>query len=67
MEWKKGPLPKNTHGFGGVVPFDADPAMGFFFAEFLGDTVRMQPDGRVLKAHEVSQYNNAIQTLPAKD
>jgi hypothetical protein len=68
MAWEKGPLPPATYGWGGVVPVDYD-GDGFFFADFGGDTVKQIGGGgeggeRVLKAHEVKFYNNAIQDLP---
>ncbi len=38
MAWQKGPMPKGTYYWGGVVPFDHD-GTGFFFASFHGDFV----------------------------
>ena len=35
--WKEGPLPPDTWGWGGVMPFYLDS--GFFFADFRGDHV----------------------------
>lgn len=66
--WKDGPMPAGTYGWGGVVPLDYH-GDGFFFADFQGDTVNMIGGGgeggeRVLKANEVGKYNNAITTLP---
>ncbi len=70
--WKKGPLPKDTYGWGGVVPFDFD-GEGFFFADFAGDEVvvigvkdekgECGPE-RTLKPHEVKWFNNAITAMP---
>jgi hypothetical protein len=59
MAWQKGPLPPDTYGWGGVVPFDFK-APGFFFADFAGDHVVTCPDGRVLQPHEVAQYDNSL-------
>lgn len=39
MAWKQGPLPKDTWGWGGVVPV-GQSGSGFFFADFKGDRVR---------------------------
>ncbi len=63
-EWKRGPLPKDTYGWGGVVPFDAVGQQGFFFADFKGDKVTIPgtPE-RILMAHEVAWYDNSL-TLP---
>ncbi|WP_425618060.1 hypothetical protein NA78x_001753 [Anatilimnocola sp. NA78] len=60
--WKRGPLPANTFGWGGVVPVDLK-VDGFFFADFAGDKVTLS-DGRVLKAHEVAQWNNRLSLPP---
>jgi hypothetical protein len=64
MSWKKGPLPAETWGWGGVT-VKGDAGQGFYFGDFQGDKVVLCPEGRVLKADEVGQYNNAIQDLPA--
>jgi hypothetical protein len=66
MAWKKGPLPKDTYGWGGVVPSDSAGSGGFYFADFQGDTVKAigAADGggdRVLKADEVGQYDNSLE------
>ncbi len=63
MAWKKGPLPKDTWGWGGVVPKDAASLGGFYFADFCGDTVKTCPGDRVLKADEVHEFDNSL-TLP---
>ena len=67
MAWKKGPLPKGTYGWGGVVPTDLNTA-GFFMADFCGDKVKIIGDGkdRVLSADEVRYYDNSI-GLPPKE
>ena len=68
MAWKKGPLPKNTYGWGGVVPFDV--TTGFYFADFCGDhvkTITHKPEfNRTLQPHEVSWYDNSLE-LPPKE
>jgi hypothetical protein len=64
MAWKKGPLPKNTYGWGGVVPTDMT-GVGFYMADFCGDKVKIvgNGDSRTLSADEVRYYDNSI-TLP---
>jgi len=62
MDWKEGPLPPNTWGWGGVVPVGT--TNGFFFADFCGDHVKIVPDGRVLKPEEVAWYNNCLHLPP---
>ena len=66
--WKPGPMPANTWGWGGVVVAGSNPSLGFFFADFKGDTVTaINGSGvgkdRTLQAHEVGFYNNSL-TLP---
>jgi hypothetical protein len=64
MAWQKGPLRPNTWNWGGVVATDeADPVVGFHFADFCGDHVVTEA-GRTLKPHEVAWYNNAIDQPP---
>ena len=67
MAWQKGPLPPGTYYWGGVVPFD-HKGTGFYFAEFFGDHVVMNPfdakDGRRLEPHEVLWWNNALDLPP---
>ncbi len=66
MAWQRGPLPKNTYGWGGVVPFDLTG--GFFFADFCGDHVKAHSEPeRTLKPHEVAWFDNSIQDLPPKE
>jgi hypothetical protein len=70
MAWQSGPLPKDTYGWGGVVPFDLKGG-GFFFADFRGDKViaisrdPKDPNSttRELAPHEVAMYDNSL-TLP---
>lgn len=61
--WKRGPLPKDTYGWGGITlkPHDS----GFFFADFEGDYVIIQAaDGeKRIEAKDVCQYDNSL-TLP---
>lgn len=66
MSWKKGPLPENTYGWGGVVPVGMGQAAGgFYFADFCGDHVRVVDDsGSKLKPHEVEWYDNSITVAP---
>ncbi len=64
MTWKKGPLPANTWNWGGVVPTGADPSLGFFFADFCGDHVKLMPaaGGKDrLEAGEVGWYDNCLE------
>ena len=66
MGWRKGPMPKNTYGWGGVVPVDFAQTGGFFFADFFGDHVKvigLNGQERTLKPEEVEWYDNSI-TLP---
>jgi hypothetical protein len=69
--WKKGPLPPDTYGWGGVVPTDMDKRIeGFYFADFDGNKVYVEDgkDGdkrRVLSPDEVAYYNNSL-SLPPK-
>jgi len=61
MAWKKGPLPKNSWDWGGVIAVgEGDPSSGFCFADFCGDHVVTVPDGKVLKAEEVGWYDNCL-------
>ncbi len=66
MAWKKGPLPKETWGWGGVVPVSTEPMSGFYFADFCGDHVKIQsgPGETVLKADEVAYYDNSLELPP---
>ena len=66
--WKRGPLPPNTWQWGGVVPKsnDSGPYSGFFFADFHGDYVTINPgtaDAKRLESDEVAYYNNSL-SLP---
>lgn len=63
MAWKQGPLPKDTYGWGGVVPFDQS-GDGFYFADFCGDHVKCCPGERKLLAHEVALYDNSLELPP---
>lgn len=60
--WQKGPLPKDTYGWGGVVPVWAK-GTGFHFADFKGDHVKIVPSGRTVQPEEVLMYDNSL-TLP---
>lgn len=68
--WKRGPLPPDTWGWGGVVPTDdaeLRQSGGFYFADFRGDKVIAKPDDDsafTLKGADVAWYNNAIRFLP---
>lgn len=70
--WRKGPLPPGTYMWGGAVPVDEETGYGFYFADFAGDHVVLVGTGkdgapdRVLKAHEVAWYNNALDLPPGK-
>jgi hypothetical protein len=68
MAWQSGPLPKDTYGWGGVVPFagvipEFSPGGGFLFADFHGDKVVICPGGKELQPHEVAMFDNCL-TLP---
>ena len=67
MSWKKGPLPKDTWNWGGVVP-NGDTSSGFYFADFHGEYAVMNPgDGsceRTLKADEIAWYDNSLEMPP---
>ncbi len=63
--WKKGPMPPDTYGWGGVVEVGEDGNY-FHFADFCGDTVKTCPDEKELKPHEVAWYDNSL-TLPPKE
>lgn len=65
MAWQKGPLPKDTYGFGGVVKAGDDPKAGFYFADFMGDHVLTHTHKR-LEPHEVAQFDNSL-TLPPSE
>lgn len=65
MAWKNGPLPANTYNWGGVVIVGENPSLGFHFADFCGDHVKLCPDGKELKAEEVAMYDNSL-GLPPK-
>lgn len=65
MAWKKGPLPKGTWGWGGVVQEDQDPRHGFQFASFAGLHAEIFPNGygspvRV-EANDIAYYDNSLQ------
>jgi hypothetical protein len=61
--WKKGPMPKNTWNWGGVVPA-GQGSYGFMFADFHGDHVILCPSGKRLEPHEVAFYNNSLELPP---
>jgi hypothetical protein len=66
MAWKRGPLPKGTYHWGGVVPKGV--SNGFYFADFKGDSVDvLYTDGsmpRTLNPDEVEWYDNALELPP---
>lgn len=69
--WKRGPLPFNTWGWGGVVTIinGVSSLPGFFFADFRGDHVILphnepnKGDGRRVELSQVLWYDNSL-TLP---
>lgn len=64
MAWKNGPLPPKTYGWGGVVPINTDMGIGFYFADFCGDHVKIFPGKKVLKAEEVRLFDNSLELPP---
>lgn len=64
MAWKKGPLPKDTYNWGGVVRVGG-AVEGFFFADFCGDHVKIQGDdgkfSKRLEADEIAYYDNCLE------
>lgn len=69
MGWKRGPLPEDTYGWGGIVREDRDPEHGFEFASFVGDHVQVFRNGQLeerVEGYDIAYYNNDIQ-LPVKD
>lgn len=68
-EWRCGPLPPDTWGFGGVQTKDC-PEQSFLFADFRGDHVLLvnteTGKNTRLEACEVVQYNNSLDLPPKK-
>lgn len=65
MAWQKGPLPKDTFGWGGVVK--VGQTQGFYFADFQGDKVATPgPDGHILQPEDVAWFDNSL-TLPPSE
>ncbi len=69
MAWQKGPLPPGTWNWGGVIPVgDVSRWGGFYFADFHGDHVTMNPGNkgfeRVLKADDVAWFCNCLDLPP---
>lgn len=65
MAWKKGPLPKDTWNWGGVVPVGEEQGGGFYFADFCGDHVEVVGDKpTTLKADQVAYYDNCLELPP---
>lgn len=58
-------MPKDTYGWGGVVRVGGESNQCFYFADFRGDCVVIQPSVK-LEAHEVAWYDNSIE-LPPKN
>lgn len=63
MSWQRGPVPKGTYNWGGVVLKDQEPSRysGFYFADFAGDHVKMCPSGRRIELDEIAWYNNSLE------
>jgi hypothetical protein len=70
--WRKGPLPKDTYNWGGVVPVGVELGYGFYFADFAGDHVKIdhveRNDAGVmvwstkrLEADQVAWWNNCLE------
>ncbi len=70
MAWKKGPLPKDTWNWGGVVPVSDASGGGFYFADFKGDhaviSTSGEKNGLILKPEEIAFYDNSIELPPTK-
>jgi hypothetical protein len=62
MAWKCGPMPRDTWGWGGVVPVGI--MGGFYFADFCGEHVKLIPSNDILEPHEVAWYDNSLE-LPS--
>lgn len=66
MAWQQGPLPANTWNWGGVVLVGASK-LGFYFADFHGDHVILNPgtpNAERIEADQVGWFNNAIDMPP---
>jgi hypothetical protein len=67
MAWKKGPLPKGTFNWGGVM-VKGTSATGFHFADFCGDHVKLpMSNNKRVEAQDVAYYDNSLevpQVLP---
>lgn len=59
--WKRGPLPLDTWGWGGITTETGDT--GFYFADFCGDHVKLI-DGTVVSADKVVMFNNSLELPP---
>ena len=66
MNWKAGPLPADTFGWGQVVTIDPVKGMakGFSFADFHGDHATLVPGGRVVGPHDIAYYDNSYGLPP---
>lgn len=65
MSWKKGPMPADTYGWGGVITKDGHKS-GLLFADFCGDHATLC-DGTKVKACDVVWYNNSLTLPPTGD
>jgi hypothetical protein len=73
--WKKGPMPADTFGWGGIVSTsdvtvkeleEGSYTGGFQFADFRGDHILLpMQENRRVEAENIAFYNNSI-TLPIK-
>lgn len=66
--WKKGPLPKDTYGYGAIVTVEMGfTNEGMLFAYFRGDRVFLNSDTETpILADEILLYNNTLE-LPFGD
>lgn len=68
MTWKKGPPPPGTYNWGGVVLVGKEPS-GFYFAEFRGDHVVIDPHSDKearLSPEQVAYYSDCLR-LPIEE
>lgn len=70
MAWQKGPMPKETYGWGGVVPVAGVEKLiagAFLFADFQGDHVLLPLGDKKLLPHEIAYYDNSLELAPKQE